>query len=592
MLMERQSGLACGSNSQYLEIIYSENGEFDNIDRFYFDEQDALNYVATLTDSIPQTDCSGGDDSEVNPLVGSWNSHAEGPGAYDETILSFTDTGEFFFFNIDSGSSDACRERGYEYGTYELVGNDIILTRALDTSACIGLFNTIDEVSTALSITSQETQQLTIIDVAEDPLSSFTITRILTNSDSIVGSWHEAANQGGDLNQGNKLSNLVLFLGDGRFYSMDVDLSESAAQDNGFGFGDYTFDLGGAGLSLTRRFDSVGEFTLDEAQDFPNADIVNNELFINSVDDQFGIGRVSSDADNPSAPLAFTTAELENGFTWFFPLLDLEDCGNEWRIEEMTFNTNGYSLDFCGLGLGDEVDEAFVVLDSGVVELVETEEFVNRVGFDAELQAYLVCWADTEQEALSCSAEVQGLGFLSRADAQAYIGEQNNVVSEATIEISGSWTVTAYQQGIEMCPGGGSECDRPSQCDLNENKQVGDVEVFSERWVRAGNMITVINPETLEEEYTVPIDLSSNTIDLSYQGVEEEPTGESGDVFFGTFDEVGSITWNDSAGQFEGDFESENSLSWTLSDQVSTCLTTETIEITVTSGDIDAFLNL
>lgn len=412
----------CGSSSQYLEIIYSENGEFNNIDRFYFNEQDALDYVSTLTDSIPETDCS--DDSEVNALVGSWNFHFEASGDYDETILSFTDTGEFFFFNIDSDSSDACRERGFEYGTYELVGTDIILTRGLDTSACVGLFNTIDETSATLSITSQETQQLTIIDVAEDPLTSFTITRILTNEESIVGSWHEAANEGGDLNQGNDLSNLVLFLGDGRFYSMDVDLSESAAQDNSFNFGDYTFDLGGAGLSLTRRFDSVGEFTLDEAQAFPNADIVNNELFINSVDDQFGIGRVSSDADNPSALLAFTAAELEDGFTWFFPLLEPEDCGSEWRIEEMIFNTNGYSLDFCGLGFGDEVDEAFVVLDSGVVELVETEEYVNRVSFDAELQAYLVCWADTEQEALSCPDEVRGLGFLSREGAQAYADQQ------------------------------------------------------------------------------------------------------------------------------------------------------------------------
>lgn len=397
-----------GANISVVASYQDDFGEFESV------ESESLLAIAEPT--------------EFNiEIVGSWNFHNEEFGTYDKTILSFTETGEFFFFNINSDDDDSCRERGFEYGTFELVDNEVNLTRLIDTNGCVGLFDSTDnESSETLFITEEETQSLTVTNNDPNDLFTITITRILTNTDSIVGPWHEELDEGGDNNEGNDLSNLLLFLGDGRFYTMDADLNNLS--ENDFGFGDYMADPGGDGLSLTFRFDGTDGETLDETRIFPSVDIVDNELFFNNIDDQFGIGRVSVDSANPSAPLAFTEAELDAGLTWFFPLLEPEDCGNEWVVEEMNFDAIGYSLDACGAATGEEVGEAYEVLESGIVRLVSFEEFIKRMSFDPELQAYLVCYEDTELAASDCSVENQGYAFLSRADAQAFADEQSGNV--------------------------------------------------------------------------------------------------------------------------------------------------------------------
>lgn len=54
----------CGSTSDYLEILYTEDGEFDNTDRFYFDQEIALAAAQGLSEQIPLPDCS---DTSNNP---------------------------------------------------------------------------------------------------------------------------------------------------------------------------------------------------------------------------------------------------------------------------------------------------------------------------------------------------------------------------------------------------------------------------------------------------------------------------------------------------------------------------------------------
>lgn len=51
-----QSGvnkIVCGGTSQYVKTHYIENNVFNNVDLYFFDESDALNYANTLTESIP-----------------------------------------------------------------------------------------------------------------------------------------------------------------------------------------------------------------------------------------------------------------------------------------------------------------------------------------------------------------------------------------------------------------------------------------------------------------------------------------------------------------------------------------------------------
>lgn len=48
----------CGSTSQYIKTnFYNDDGSFDNVDLFFFDQSAAMNYAAGLTEAIPQSIC-------------------------------------------------------------------------------------------------------------------------------------------------------------------------------------------------------------------------------------------------------------------------------------------------------------------------------------------------------------------------------------------------------------------------------------------------------------------------------------------------------------------------------------------------------
>ena len=403
--------------------------EANYVDTFGEQENIESNFVTGLAEPV-EFDTS---------LVGSWDFHIEESGTYDKTILSLTATGEFFFFNVNSVDEDACRENGYEYGTYERVGNDINLTRVIDTSGCVGLFDsTENQTEATFTITDEQTTSITasIFDPIDDPQGTnpevLNWTRIQTNSDSIVGSWHEVY----EGPQGN-LSNLLLFLGDGRMYAMDADPNDT--QENDFFYGDYTYD--GSVFTRTWIFEGFPDNTFAENT---NTQITANRLIF-SVDDS--LGRNVPDLENAGAPLVFTEAELDIGFTWYF-VGPFDDCSSEWVVEEMNFDATGYSLDTCGSGIGGEVDEAYNVLASGIVNLVTYAEYVKRMSFDPELQAYLNCWKDTELAASDCAEENQGYAFLSRADAQAYADDQD---ASNSIDLT-QYTISSTMTNSD-CPG-------------------------------------------------------------------------------------------------------------------------------------------
>jgi hypothetical protein len=49
--------VVCGSTSQYIKMHYYNNGVFDNVDLFFFNQNEAMAYASTLTQTIPK--CPG-----------------------------------------------------------------------------------------------------------------------------------------------------------------------------------------------------------------------------------------------------------------------------------------------------------------------------------------------------------------------------------------------------------------------------------------------------------------------------------------------------------------------------------------------------
>lgn len=369
-----------------------------------FGELESVESVVVIAQAQPNL--------QSNSLVGSWDFNIEENGTYDKTIISFTDTGEFFFFNINSDDDDNCRSRGYEYGSYERDGNSINLTRIIDTNGCVGIFDATENQSEATFTVMDEDRNAVTVSIF-DPIDNpqgidpdiLNWTRILTNSDSIVGSWHEVF----EGQQGN-LSNLLIFLGDGRMYAMDADVNNT--DENDFFYGDYSYN----GTTFTRTWVFQG-FPDDVSAQNNNTQIIDNRLVFSAED---SLARNVPDLQSADAPLAFTESELDTGFTWYF-VGPFDDCSSEWLVEEMTFDASVYSLDNCGLGNGQEDNEEYEILASGIVHLVRFGEYIRRLSFDPEIQAYTVCYASTEQDAINCATESQGLAFINRADAQAYV---------------------------------------------------------------------------------------------------------------------------------------------------------------------------
>ena len=159
--------------------------------------------------------------------------------------------------------------------------------------------------------------------------------------------------------------------------------------------------------------------------------------------------------------------------------------------------------------------------------------------------------------------------------------------SDATVTVSVTITTTAYTQGDLITANGGAAS---MQCDMNETKQVGDTETFSEIWSRTDETITAYEQDDLEDQWTMPINLSTSTIDLNDTYVEEDPTGQFGDIFTSAEVSSGSLVWNAETEAFEGTIREISTLSWTINDSTSVCDETMDVSVEIISGSSSAFL--
>jgi hypothetical protein len=155
---------------------------------------------------------------------------------------------------------------------------------------------------------------------------------------------------------------------------------------------------------------------------------------------------------------------------------------------------------------------------------------------------------------------------------------------DPSIEVEVTVTTTAYTQGELRTSG-----DATMQCDMDENRQVNDVEVFTEVWTRSDDIISVYDYDD-DDQWTMPINLSTATIDLNDTYVEEDPTGVFGDIYTSTEVSTGSLTWNTSTSAFEGSINEVNTLGWNINEETSVCDETMSVSVTVTSGSIEKFL--
>lgn len=156
---------------------------------------------------------------------------------------------------------------------------------------------------------------------------------------------------------------------------------------------------------------------------------------------------------------------------------------------------------------------------------------------------------------------------------------------DPSIEVQVTLTTTAYEQG-ELRTSDGADM----QCDMNENKQVGDVDIFTEVWTRSGDTITVHEVGDYDDEWTMPINLSTATIDVNDTYVDVDPTGNFGDIYTSTEVSTGSLVWNTANSAFEGSVNEVNTLAWSVNDETSVCNETMDVSVTVLDGSIEKFL--
>lgn len=149
-------------------------------------------------------------------------------------------------------------------------------------------------------------------------------------------------------------------------------------------------------------------------------------------------------------------------------------------------------------------------------------------------------------------------------------------------------TITAYTKG---------QGEDGFQCDLDRDKQIGDMETFDVLLSRAGSNITATELSDVHEGDlydTWPYDYDSDSKTLSYMGeeLEVDPTGQLNDPFTNVSVIDESITWNPSSAMFIGYFEEDVSLSKEGINYTSDCSTTYALQLDPISSEasLNAFL--
>lgn len=492
-------------------------------------------------------------------LVGLW----ELPG--ESVLFSFLPDGRYFAIQWEEENNFI----GFERGVYE-ASDTTVRMETLQNDDGQALVCNEDLVENC----APETWGYQLVDgdlvldfpaEGADPASSATFTALPTTNASIYGMWELPG------------ENVVfIFLNDSRYFAI-----QWIEENNFVGFERGTYAIDGSTITYQTLQNDDGEALICNDAAATCTDISMeiavdaNELTLTiPVEGSFTMTRLLQ------PPLAFSASELQNAqyYSVFFD----QGCGR-WVSESLSFDGLNYTLAPTCAG-GTEELGSFTLLNSGVVLLDNYSEYLAKIEFDPSLNAYLICWTDSEQGALNCPEADQEYLFLNELDALAYVDSQNGTT---TVKVAVTTEITAYTQG-DLHENGGATM----QCDAGANKQVGDQETFVEVWVRNGEQILAYEDGDPSDEWTMPIDLVNLTIDLTDSGTDEDPTGQVGDIFSDSWSSTGSLAWDETNQEFSGSYSEENTLSWDLDSNTSVCQESSDVVVQIISGPAEAFLGL
>lgn len=296
----------------------------------------------------------------LSSLVGTWEFTGDiiSREGYNATFLTLTDTGEFFFFNIDDESTDSCRKVGYEYGTYVSTSSEISLTSIVDTNGCVGIFDSSSVVSLDITINSNNS---VAVYFGDEPDLDITMQRVVASEDGILGAWHEPL----DSIEGNGLSQILLFLDDNTFYIMDANPSNPAEDD--FKFGDYELNTVTDELSLFFDYNSPDS---DNSEDvvLPDVVISKNKMIFDG-DETSSLNRVIS-----TNPFGFSLSWLA-GRT-LYDVSHSNNQGDDGRVSKFDFSENGSQVT-CSAILNEDCTGTFNISIDEMGRMVIDNESVS-----------------------------------------------------------------------------------------------------------------------------------------------------------------------------------------------------------------------
>ncbi len=240
--------ITCGSTAEYIATENLDHGVFDNIDLFFYDESAARNYADTLTESIPHPSCSSAPSEPSTPSASDYQ--LSGEYYFDGTelgMLVFYPNGFYIHWQGEPENSNCTDANhplgGVEYGTYSYDGTTFTSTQLHDDNSDCGL-----TTWGSISMTVMSNGDLLV----DDGASPFTLARMDSVADSIVGAW----DIGGSMDSPSAL----VFFANGSYMQYQIPDNNDPNCTTGTGgteYGTYSFD--GTSLTATSIVDENGD---------------------------------------------------------------------------------------------------------------------------------------------------------------------------------------------------------------------------------------------------------------------------------------------------------------------------------------------
>jgi hypothetical protein len=223
--------------------------------------------------------------------------------------------------------------------------------------------------------------------------------------------------------------------------------------------------------------------------------------------------------------------------------------------------------------------------DNGIQITEEAKGAATQVDFTLDEAAFESDQAVTTLIS-SAGQDTTVVSLVSTEEALQHFQQSlNSLAEDVTVTASVTVTTTAYSQGALHEVDGAT-----MQCDMGENKKIGDTETIEEVWTRSGEAITVYESGYPEEQWTMPINLSTLTIDFSDSFTDIDPTGEQDDIYTSTTVSTGSAVWNEETQAFVGTYREITTLSWTLNNSTSVCDQTDSVSARIIAGSAEEFI--